>query len=311
MADGTDGDLGARVYLELINTASTTLSHDFDPCIALQYLSEAKVEFAREHPQAGFEVSSDGVVSLAAPTAATRGFLARILFGLTGAYEVNVGVDEVWNLLWTKFKAVYEHDVMRIKEANLEFPLLKHRLDYLISHNLFGFSLSAIRKKDWVTGYPLVTTRNIIFMVDESTLAEGKTREKVVVPLHKVLTLGREVYIGYEKRSFYGNAWVIDYKDDMSNSSCAVLFGPSQHIQHYSTVVAFARRELKALTHTERKVLSLVSEHASSDHIEGELGISENKLKNIVYRLRQLNIISEKNEVTAYGLTVLAETPGV
>ncbi len=311
MAEEPAGDLGARVYLELINTASSTLSHDFDPRIALQYLSEAKVEFSREHPQTGFEVASDGAVSLASPTAATRGFLARILFGLAGAYEAKVGVDDVWNRLWEKFKAVYEHDVASIKEANLEFPLLKHRLDYLISHNLFGFSLSSIRKKDWVTGYPLVTTRNIIFMVDESTVSDGKVREKVVIPLHKVLTLGREVYIGYEKRSFYGNAWVIDYKDDMGNSSCAVLFGPSQYIQHYSTAVAFARRELKALTYTERKVLSLLSQHAGDDHIEGELGISASKLKNIVYRLKQLNILSDKNEVSAYGLTVLAETPGV
>ncbi|MFH1721452.1 MAG: hypothetical protein ABH950_02475 [Candidatus Altiarchaeota archaeon] len=311
MAGQQTGDLGAWMYLQLINAASSTLSKSFDFKVALKYISEARVEFKNQFPDANLIVSNEGLVALENPEASTRSFLARILFGLISAYEISFGVDEVWGSLWEKFKQIYEQYIIQIKEANLEFPLLKHKVDYLISGNLFGFSVSDHRKKDWIKGYPLVTTRNLIFIPQKEKGEENEKARQVVIPLQNILTLGREIYMGYEKRSFYGQAWVIDFKDQVNNSSCAVISGPKEFIDDYNKVVSFARRELRTLTFKERKVLSMIGQHFTNEQIEGETGMNENQLKNSVYRLKQLGCINEKNEITAYGLTIMAESPKV
>ncbi|MFC2154797.1 hypothetical protein ACFLRC_04890 [Candidatus Altiarchaeota archaeon] len=313
MTEEPSGDLGTQVYLKLINTASRTLSLELEPRIAILYLGQVKAEFQREFSKSVMNVSTEGLVSIENPHGENvRSYLVRVLFGLIQTFEDKHGVDPVWKALKDKFRQIYEQDLIAIKESNLEFPLLKHKVDYLISHNLFGFSVSSIRKKEWVTGYPLVTTKNLIFVPAKEKESSTDTDEgRVVVALTNILTLGREIYIGYEKRAVYGNVWVIDYKDKIGNTCCVLFAGERAFIEDFDRVISFARRELQTLTYNERKVLALVGQHYSHDQIEGALTLTENQLKNILYRLHELRCLDEKNEITAYGINTVSETPNL
>lgn len=254
------------------------------------------------------EVSFDGEnLQLFGTDAQTKEKIIEALYSaVIGVYERRESADRVWGDLHLEVIDFYKEHSIAIRKNDLEFPTYKHTVKYLAYERLLDlFSVKSVVGKEWTQGVATLTSQNLVL--------PAKKREiriplrSISVPLRRIISLDREVYLSVDAKNMFDSLWVLDYRN-RKNQLCSVLVtGEKPILDVFKHNVAWIRKEIGKLLPQEQALLSLLNNHLPESTLQSALNLSREELAAMLARLQELGYVTDRNQLTASGMTHLED----
>jgi len=302
MAKSTGVDTGVLIYLGFINTLLESLKHPENKKIVLDRFAELKDPIERKF-KLTFQKNAEGLLEVegdAQPQA--RKVFYDLLIAMVQSLEDKYGCDKTWANLRPKMHPLYAQHQTAIRDLELEVPLSKFELDFIIHGSLskswiYQMFFGMISGQSWSSGVILVTNKRLI-------ISSGSQSTEINVG--NILTVGREVYTDVKLKYSNRNIKMIDYKS--SWGIAALMYeGSPQSIIEFNRTVSRARVEVRGLTSIEKKVLVVLDRRQALTSLVVHGDVDRKMLAKALARLREIDYITEDYKLTSYGLNALSE----
>ncbi|MFH1722762.1 MAG: hypothetical protein ABH950_09195 [Candidatus Altiarchaeota archaeon] len=294
---------------ELTQNLLVYLIENYDPELGPQILREKSDELKKK---SGIEISSkDNQIKLSGgETSDQATILSELFSSILSAYERRFKSDDVWSGLQYPMMEFYKSNWMDIRKTGVEYPIFKHNARHMSFEKLLDlFSVKTVIGKEWTPGIVSVTSENLIF---PSKKMEIRIPIKSInVPLKKIISYNREVYLSVDTKNLIDALWVLDYKNQ-KNQLCSILVTESTKVLDlFKNNVSWIRKEIGRLMPQEQAVLTLLNNHLPESTILHAINVSQDEFKAMLTRLLELNYINDRNQITAEGLNHIDDKLGM
>jgi len=287
-------DQGAGIYVNLLNSI---ISHTgrVNPRLSILALNEK----AKVLAEAGVGYSiENGFLSMTNAGEQNRSALLDLILAYAGVFEAQYGVNETWMPLKTAVMQNIKTLLDDIRSLELEIPISKYAIEYIIYENLFGFTICEFRGRRWNNGTALVTTRNIVLEW------EGN---KLTIPFSHVATVDREIYLGYTPETIRGICRAIDYQVKEAGMSCAVFLGTRNLIEDFMKAVSIGRAQERRLSKTENAAIIALYNNTPPKDLPRVLNLKEGDAAKCFLRLIQMGYADQAGHPTSYGINLAVQ----
>jgi hypothetical protein len=281
-------DPGARIYASLLNSAAAQLSR-LNP-----KLSETSLAGRAEKLRTwGVKYSCDGkTLTVLEAGEISRGAFHETYLEYVAVFESAYGVNEIWSFLKPAAIKALQPCLEEVRELKLGVPIAKYALDYVIFDNIFRSS-DQFNYRSLFPGTVLITTRELTFQGRGGPTA---------IPLSSVVTVDREVYMGYGAGAAQGVIRALDYQVKATGLSCAVFMARKELMADFMRVVSIARNEERRLSRNEGNVLIALYNGVPRGDIPEGLGIGADKVGQALARIQESGLAEASGRLTATGI---------
>jgi hypothetical protein len=286
-------DSGARVYADLLNSFTLYLSKA-DPALSqialtqsLKALDESGIKYRLE----------GGALTVMDADRQGRNPLYDTILAYTLIFEREHGINKTWNSLKTLTLKTLQGNRQVIRDLDLEVPVVKYEMEYMLLETLFGFKPSDFRKRRWYKGGVLVTNHHLVF---------PKEVNQEAVPLSSIASLCREIYVGYSSEIARGSIRAIDYQGRVAGMSCAIILAKDELLGEFRKVVSILRTEYMRLSQNEVKVILALNRETQVGELPTACGLSPQDVDNAMNRLKELGYAGKGGRLTSYGINAVA-----
>ncbi|MFH0862839.1 MAG: hypothetical protein V1875_07425 [Candidatus Altiarchaeota archaeon] len=285
-------DPAAGVYATVINGMSTY----FAKADARQAVESLRMNLPiLDGAGVKYELNG-GLLTVTSAETQSRAAFYEFILAHGRTFEGRYGVTELWKpLKLVIVKAIFPlRDLVR--EYGMEIPIARYGLEYTSRATLFGFDLEGrMAKNEWTKAEVLVTNHRMLLPPAED------------IRLHRLATIGREIYMGDEE-SVNKYVRVVDCMSADRLSSYSLLFrGPKDTIVDFLNTLRIARTESRRIGLNETRVLLGLYYHTSLRDLPEKCNLQSGQLSEALRRLHRQKYIEEIGSLTSDGIKMVDE----
>jgi hypothetical protein len=280
-----------EIYVKVIDSITLCLAR-MNPKMA----SEALAKSSSVLDSGGVEYGVEGgrLIVRKSPVECHKAFYEMIIDYLSG-FEARYGVNKVWKVIKTVIvKAIVDvRDFVR--HLNMELPVSRYQMDHNVSDTLFGVSPSDFRHKSWSDNPVTLTNKRLIVPRPDSMQD---------IPLQKIGTIGREVYVGYTREAGKGIMRAVDFQAGSGGVSCAIFVAHKDLMDDFLNTLKVLRAEQRRLDADEAMMLERIYKDGGWGGISRKSGMSDAAVESAFSRLLDLGYVDSRGHITSAGINI-------
>jgi len=288
-------------YVELLDILSDHIGLTENKKTIIDILRSEK-RVIQERFSVTFNVTDEGKVLLEGdPGPAAKTFFFNLYLNALKPIEEKYGVIDIWKRIGKLNLELYINNLGDIQKKKIEMPLMKYEMDFLVKGGGKGGKLDSlfgrIKNDAWVLGLILVTNLGLYIKLP---------KREIIVPLHQIISVGRELYVDDDIK--YGGrvVRVIDYHEGKGQSS--VFYNTREGIlRNFNDLITTLREAKKELSDLERDVLSTLARGRPISTLLSLKGLQPDDIADALKRLRELGYIDGNYKPTSLGINASAE----